>query len=30
MISRYLESLTGMIDVEDILDELFSSFCIGK
>jgi tRNA modification GTPase len=22
--------LTGRIDVEDLLDEIFSSFCIGK
>ncbi|MEE2526621.1 tRNA uridine-5-carboxymethylaminomethyl(34) synthesis GTPase MnmE [Hyphobacterium sp. HN65] len=27
---RALESLTGRIDVEDVLDEVFSRFCIGK
>ena len=25
-----LESLVGKVDVEDLLDEIFSSFCIGK
>jgi tRNA modification GTPase len=25
-----LGSITGRIDVEDLLDEIFSSFCIGK
>ena len=27
---NYLGQITGKIDVEDILDSLFSSFCIGK
>jgi tRNA modification GTPase len=27
---RALDSLVGMVDVENILDEIFSSFCIGK
>lgn len=27
---RALESLTGRIDVEDVLDRVFSQFCIGK
>lgn len=27
---RALDSLVGRIDVEDLLDEIFSSFCIGK
>ena len=27
---RMLESLVGRIDVESLLDEIFSSFCIGK
>ncbi len=27
---RALESLIGRVDVEDMLDEVFSSFCIGK
>lgn len=27
---RSLDSLVGRIDVEDLLDEIFSSFCIGK
>jgi tRNA modification GTPase len=27
---RALESLVGMVDVENLLDEIFSSFCIGK
>tara|TARA_R110002096_G_scaffold67968_2_gene164287 strand:+ start:755 stop:1972 length:1218 start_codon:yes stop_codon:yes gene_type:complete len=27
---RALESLTGRVDVEDILDRIFSQFCIGK
>ncbi|MAC88400.1 tRNA uridine-5-carboxymethylaminomethyl(34) synthesis GTPase MnmE [Maricaulis sp.] len=27
---RALESLTGRVDVEDILDRVFSQFCIGK
>lgn len=28
--TRALDSLTGRVDVEDLLDEIFSSFCIGK
>ena len=28
--TRCLDGLTGRIDVEDVLDDLFSSFCIGK
>ena len=27
---RALDSLVGRVDVEHILDEIFSSFCIGK
>lgn len=27
---RSLESLTGRVDVEDVLDRVFSQFCIGK
>jgi tRNA modification GTPase len=27
---RALESLVGRIGVEDLLDEIFSSFCLGK
>jgi tRNA modification GTPase len=27
---RALESLTGRIDVESVLGEIFASFCIGK
>lgn len=27
---RSLDSLIGRVDVEDLLDEIFSSFCIGK
>ena len=27
---RALESLVGRIDVEDLLDEIFASFCLGK
>jgi tRNA modification GTPase len=27
---RCLDSLIGRVDVEDLLDEIFSSFCIGK
>lgn len=27
---RALESLVGRVDVEDLLDEIFSSFCLGK
>jgi len=27
---RAMESLVGRLDVEDLLDEIFSSFCIGK
>lgn len=28
--TRSLDSLTGRIDVEAVLGEIFSSFCIGK
>ncbi len=28
--SRALESLIGKVDVEDLLDQIFSKFCIGK
>ncbi len=28
--NRFLESLIGRIDVESLLGEIFSSFCIGK
>jgi tRNA modification GTPase len=28
--ARELEELVGAIDVEDVLDRLFSSFCVGK
>ena len=27
---RALEALIGRIDVENLLDEIFSSFCVGK
>jgi len=27
---RSLESLVGLVDVENLLDEIFSSFCVGK
>ena len=27
---RALESLVGRVDVESLLDDIFSSFCIGK
>ena len=27
---RALESLTGRVDVEDVLDRIFSQFCVGK
>jgi len=27
---RAVDSLVGRVDVEDILGEIFSSFCIGK
>ena len=27
---RALDSLIGRVDVENLLDEIFSSFCIGK
>jgi tRNA modification GTPase len=27
---RALDSLVGRVDVEDVLDEIFASFCIGK
>ena len=28
--TRYLEELIGSVDVEDVLDRVFSSFCVGK
>ena len=28
--ARVLSSLLGHVDVEDLLDEIFSSFCVGK
>ena len=28
--TRAIDSLVGRIDVEDVLGEIFSSFCIGK
>jgi tRNA modification GTPase len=28
--TRHLEELIGVVDVEDVLDRLFSSFCVGK
>ncbi len=27
---RALESLVGHVDVENLLDEIFASFCLGK
>ncbi len=27
---RALDSLVGRVDVEDLLDEIFANFCIGK
>jgi tRNA modification GTPase len=27
---RALESLVGRVDVENLLDEIFASFCLGK
>jgi tRNA U34 5-carboxymethylaminomethyl modifying GTPase MnmE/TrmE len=30
MASRYLGQITGKITVEDILDQIFANFCIGK
>ena len=27
---RALDSLVGRVDVENLLDEIFASFCIGK
>ena len=27
---RAVDSLVGRVDVEHVLDEIFSSFCIGK
>jgi len=30
MATRALESLVGRIGVENLLDEIFSSFCLGK
>ena len=28
--TRSLESLTGRVDIEDVLGEVFSRFCVGK
>lgn len=28
--TRFLEEIVGAVDVEDVLDRLFSSFCVGK
>ena len=28
--TRALSSLVGLVDVEDLLDDIFASFCIGK
>lgn len=28
--TRHLEELIGVVDVEDVLDRVFSSFCVGK
>jgi tRNA U34 5-carboxymethylaminomethyl modifying GTPase MnmE/TrmE len=28
--TRYLGRITGSVDVEDLLDVIFSDFCIGK
>ncbi|MGH7677116.1 MAG: tRNA uridine-5-carboxymethylaminomethyl(34) synthesis GTPase MnmE, partial [Gemmatimonadaceae bacterium] len=28
--TRHLEELIGTVDVEDVLDRVFSSFCVGK
>jgi tRNA modification GTPase len=30
MAARGLGKLTGRVDVEDVLDVIFSDFCIGK
>jgi len=30
MAIRALDSLVGRVDVEQILDEIFASFCLGK
>ena len=27
---RALDSLVGRIDIENVLDEIFASFCLGK
>jgi tRNA modification GTPase len=27
---RALDSLVGKVDIESVLDDIFSSFCIGK
>ncbi len=28
--TRFLDAIVGRVDVENLLDEIFSSFCIGK
>jgi tRNA modification GTPase len=28
--TRAVDSIVGRVDVEDLLDEIFASFCIGK
>ena len=28
--ARALDMLVGRVDIEDLLDEIFASFCIGK
>ena len=30
IVAKEIGSMTNIIDVEDILDDIFSSFCIGK